>query len=118
MNSLIAAAAYAFLTAGLLAQTPAPPPNPSNLGNDANGNPLRKALKTGHVSNYDEAKVAPYKLPDPLVMRNGQRVTSAQDWRTKRRPEILQMYESEIYGRIPADAPKVKWEVTDTDSAA
>ena len=95
-----------------------PAPNPSNLGNDANGNPLRKALKTGHVSNYDEAKVAPYKLPDPLVMSNGQRVMSAQDWRTKRRPEILKIYESEIYGRIPADAPKVKWEVTDTDPAA
>lgn len=95
-----------------------PAPNPSNLGNDANGNPLRKALKTGHVSNYDEARVAPYKLPDPLVMSNGQRVTTAQDWRTKRRPEILKLYESEIYGRIPADAPKVKWEVTDTDPAA
>ena len=37
-----------------------PPANPTNLGSDANGNPLRKALKTGHISNYDESKVAPY----------------------------------------------------------
>ena len=36
---------------------------PDRLGSDANGNPLRRALKTGHVSNYDEAKVPPYTLP-------------------------------------------------------
>jgi hypothetical protein len=95
-----------------------PAPNPSNLGSDANGNPLRKALKTGHISNYDEAKVAPYTLPDPLLMANGQRVPNAQVWRTKRRPEILKLYETEIYGRIPANAPKMSWEVVDTDPAA
>ncbi len=95
-----------------------PPANPSNLGSDANGNPLRKALKTGHVSNYDEAKVPPYKLPDPLVMANGSRVTDAAEWRSRRRPEILRMYESEIYGRIPANAPRMTWEVVDTDPAA
>jgi hypothetical protein len=43
-----------------------PSSNPTNLGSDANGNPLRKALKTGHISNYDESKVGPYTLPDPL----------------------------------------------------
>jgi len=95
-----------------------PAPNPSNLGNDANGNPLRKALGTGHVSNYDEGKVKPYVLPDPLAMVNGQRVTSAQTWLTQRRGEILKLYETEIYGRIPPNAPKVSWEVVDTSPAA
>ncbi len=95
-----------------------PAPNLSNLGSDANGNPLRKALKTGHISNYDEAKVAPYTLPDPLVTANGERVPNAQIWRTKRRPEILKLYQNEIYGHIPANAPKVAWEVVDTDPAA
>jgi hypothetical protein len=129
MNRLVPAAACAFLSARLLAQTPTatpqPPPtapqaapNPSNLGNDANGNPLRKALKTGHISNYDESKVAPYTLPDPLVMVNGERVKNADDWRTKRRPEILRAYQNEIYGRIPANAPKVTWEVTETNPVA
>src|SRR5215510_11997690 len=93
MSRLITAAACALFSAGLIAQTsptpqqPAqPPPNPSNLGNDANGNPLRKALKTGHISNYDESKVPAYTLPDPLVMADGKRVTDAQTWRTRRRP--------------------------------
>jgi (4-O-methyl)-D-glucuronate---lignin esterase len=122
MNRLITGAACALMSAGLIAQTPSTPqqtpPNPSNLGSDANGNPLRKALKTGHISNYDESKVPPYTLPDPLVMADGKRVTDAQTWRTKRRPEILRAYQAEIYGRIPANTPKVTWEITDTDSAA
>ena len=39
-------------------------------------------------------------------------------WRERRRPEIVKLYETEIYGRIPDNAPKVKWEVTETDAAA
>jgi hypothetical protein len=97
--------------------TPAPP-SPTNLGSDANGNPLRRATKTGHVSNYNEAKVAPYTLPDPLVLANGKRVTDAATWRAQRRPEIIRMYETEIFGRIPANPPKVTWHVVDTDPAA
>ena len=90
---------------------------PTNLGSDANGNPLRLALKTGHVSNYDESKVAPYVLPDPLVLTDGRRVNDARAWRT-RRAEIVSLYESQIYGRVPANAPAVKWQVLDTDRAA
>jgi hypothetical protein len=125
--------AIALACAGLHARGQQPPPtagqaggapaaaaaaSPTNLGSDANGNPLRRALKTGHVSNYDEAKVPPYTLPDPLVMSDGRRVADAATWRTRRRPEILRMYETEIYGRIPASAPKMTWEVVDTDPAA
>jgi hypothetical protein len=100
-------------------QTPAPAPaNQTNLGNDANGNPLRRALKTGHVSNYDESKVAPYKLPDPLVMANGKRVSSASAWKRDRRPELLRLYAENIYGKVPANAPKITWEVAETDPHA
>src|SRR5829696_7542954 len=72
--------------------TPATAANQINLGRDANGNPLRRALKTGHVSNYDENKVPPYTLPDPLVMTNGALVTSANTWKRQRRPELLRLY--------------------------
>jgi len=37
---------------------------------------------------YDEAKVPKYTLPDPLSMQNGERVTTAEAWRAKRRPEL------------------------------
>jgi len=94
------------------------PAQPTNLGSDANGNPLRRALKTGHVSNYDESKVGSYTLPDPLVLANGKPVRDRQTWIRDRRPEILRMYESEIYGRVPAKTAAVRWEVTETDPRA
>jgi hypothetical protein len=109
------------IIASVHAQTPAPTStvnqNVTNLGSDANGNPLRRALKTGHVSNYDEARVPPYTLPDPLVRDNGTPVRDATAWFTERRPEILKRYDAEIYGRVPANAPKVTWEVTEVGHA-
>ena len=122
--SIAVALACAVLT--IHAQQPPPPQVASapaqgrstNLGSDPNGNPLRLALKTGHVSNYDEAKVAPYTLPDPLKMSNGQPVRDARAWTTRRRPELIRLYENEIYGRIPANAPKVSWTVSATDPQA
>jgi hypothetical protein len=91
---------------------------PTNLGTDANGNPLRFARKTGHVSNYDEAKVGRYTLPDPLVLANGKPVADAATWTRFRRPEILHLYETEIYGRTPARTPTVTWTTIATDPKA
>ena len=104
----------AFVGFGGLAVFAQQPPA-TNLGNDANGNPLRRAIKTGHVSNYDETKVGPYTLPDPLVFADGKPVKDAKAWQERRRPEILHLYETEIYGRVPANAPHVTWRVTETD---
>jgi hypothetical protein len=90
---------------------------PALTRTDANGNPLRRA-PTGHVSNYDEAKVGSYTLPDPLVLQNGKPVRNANIWLKQRRPEILKLYETEIYGRVPASAPTVTFKVTETDTNA
>jgi len=84
---------------------------------DAKGNPLRYAA-TGHVSNFDEAKVGAYSLPDPLVMNNGKPVTDAAAWAKVRRPELIALYEREIFGAVPAGAPKATFEVVSTDVAA
>ena len=50
-------------------------------------------------TNYDEAKAGTYTLPDPLILRNGKRVSSAADWSRLRRPEILEMFRANVYGR-------------------
>jgi hypothetical protein len=72
--------------------------------------------KAPNHANYDESKANPYpNLPDPLMMNNGQKVTTPQMWWEKRRPEIVEMYEKYVYGRIPKDVPKVKWSVTAVD---
>ena len=68
-----------------------------------------------NAANYDEAKANPYpKLPEPLVLKNGKKVTSAKTWWNQRRPEIVEDFDREIYGRVPKATPKVKWEVTST----
>jgi len=129
-RAVLCAAGIVWAAFGVTAQQPAPTSAPAagqttpatgrstNLGADPNGNPLRLALKTGHVSNYDETKVAPYTLPDPLIMSDGTPVKGVSTWQTRRRPEILRLYEAEIYGRVPAQAPRVTWLVTETDSQA
>lgn len=55
--------------------------------------------------NYDESKIPDYTLPDALVCTDGTRVTSAADWKRKRRPELMHLFEEQVYGRAPA-APK------------
>jgi GH35 family endo-1,4-beta-xylanase/lysophospholipase L1-like esterase len=71
--------------------------------------------KAPNAANYDEAKANPYpNLPDPLVLKNGKKVTNAKTWWQQRRPEIVEDFDREIYGRVPNTTPKVRWEVTDT----
>jgi len=66
-----------------------------------------------NAANYDEAKANPYpNLPDPLILNNGKKVTTAKQWWIKRRPEIVEDFDREIYGRVPKNTPKVTWEVT------
>ena len=65
--------------------------------------------------NYDEAKANPYpELPDPLVLKNGKKVKTAKAWWSERRPQIVEDFDREIYGRVPKVTPKVNWEVTST----
>ncbi len=65
--------------------------------------------------NSDESKANPYpKLPDPLVLNDGEKVTTPAMWWNRRRPEIVEDFDREIYGRVPPNTPKVNWEVTAT----
>jgi len=77
------------------------------LRRGADGDP-----KSANAANYLEAKAGPVgKLPDPLVLKNGKRVISAEMWWKKRRPEIVEEFDREIYGRVPRNTPTVRWEV-------
>lgn len=65
------------------------------------------------AANSDESKATPYaSLPDPLVFNNGDPVNTAEQWE-KRKLEILEDFDREIYGRVPAKTPAVSWEVVD-----
>lgn len=67
-------------------------------------------------ANIDEARANPYPvLPDPLTLKNGRKVGDAKTWFDKRRPEILEDYTREVYGRVPANLPPVQWKVVAVD---
>jgi len=81
---------------------------------------LRRGVDGSHpdapnAANYDESKANPFgPLPDALTLNNGKKVTSAKMWWTQRRPQIVEYFDREIYGRIPPHTPKVTWKVTST----
>src|SRR3954469_14245178 len=67
------------------------------------------------AATYDEAAATPFpRLPDPLVMNDGTKVTTAAQW-TKRRAEIKELFDREVYGRVPQKMPTVKWEVVSSE---
>jgi len=67
-------------------------------------------------ANYDSTLANPFtSLPDVLRLKDGRRVTNARQWQQRRR-EIIGDFEREVYGRVPANVPKVTWTVTATDT--
>lgn len=44
-------------------------------------------------------------LPDPLTTAAGNRVTTTDQWETVRRPGILELFRTHVYGRAPVVAP-------------
>jgi len=73
-------------------------PGPSGNPNDPN------------AANSDESKTTDYVLPDLLVLKNGSKVNSVSEWE-KRRAEIKEDFDTEVYGRFPNDIPNVNWKV-------
>jgi hypothetical protein len=68
--------------------------------------------------NYDEEKVPSYTLPDPLTTCDGRKVTDAPIWFTVRRPEILQLFTTQVYGRSPGRPQNMTFAVTSVDEQA
>jgi hypothetical protein len=68
-----------------------------------------------NAANYDEARGNPYpELPDALKLDNGKPVKSAKQWWSKRRPEIVEHFDREVYGRVPKELPDVSWTTAET----
>ena len=77
--------------------------------------PVSNDSKAPNATNYDESKANPYpNLPDPLKLNNGKPVTTAKQWWSQRRPQIVAAFDHEIYGVVPANVPKVTWQVVST----
>lgn len=76
---------------------------------------MRKGREGFGKDTSSEKTANPYKdsMPDLLTFKDKTKVKSADQW-PKRRAEIVEEFEREVYGRIPNNVPKVKWEVTKT----
>jgi hypothetical protein len=119
------ACSSAFLSVAQTAPARPPTPTPAQLAAEKDHQRLMGLLgikelrrgadtdaKSPFAANYDESKAGIYpRLPDPLLLKSGKRVTSARVWWTRRRPQIVEYFDREIYGRVPANLPKVTWEV-------
>jgi hypothetical protein len=121
---------HAGVAAAFQAPVPTPPPpTPTQIASQEDRQKMLDllhiaSLRTGangsnpdapNAANYDETKANPYPtLPDPLLLKNGKKVKTDKDWWSKRRPEIVEDFDREIYGRMPKVTPAVKWEVTGT----
>jgi len=68
--------------------------------------------------NHDEAKVPAYQLPDPLVCVDGTRISDAAGWRDKRRPEVLETFITQMYGRVPRIDTPPTFDVVSVDRNA
>jgi hypothetical protein len=130
VTSIITSPGHAQQPAGApgASGAPAPLPSPATLAAQADRQNMMDQLhittlrrgadgnnkQSPFYANYDESKANPYPtLPDPLVMNNGKKVTTAAMW-PARRAEIKEMFDREIYGRVPAVTPKVTWQVIKT----
>src|SRR6187455_2499823 len=139
MKRVLSIGAALIVAAGaVLAQFTPPPPVPLDMSKVPPGSPEPKtwtaaedhqnmmnqlgikSLRPGpsgnesapNHANYDESKANPYPdLPEVLTLKNGKKVTTPGMWWKQRRPEIVEDFEREVYGRLPADIPKVTWSV-------
>jgi len=67
--------------------------------------------KASNAANSDESKAKTYtSLPDPLVFNDGKKVNTPEQW-WKRRKEIKEYFDKDVYGRMPANVPSVRWKV-------
>ncbi|MCF2506864.1 prolyl oligopeptidase family serine peptidase [Dyadobacter sp. CY107] len=75
-------------------------------------------LTNSMAQNYDEAKVPPYVLPELLKTTAGKEVKNKKMWEEVRRPEILRLFEDNIYGQLPKDYDSIRYTLKNEDKAA
>jgi hypothetical protein len=69
-------------------------------------------------ANYDESAVPEYTLPDPLRFANGDSVKGVSDWTNRRKPEIMSLFETEMYGKTPGRKIKATYTIVSVDTMA
>jgi hypothetical protein len=79
---------------------------------------LLVALTSVHAQNYDESKVPSYTLPEVLRTVSGKEIKNKNQWEKTRRPEILALFENNIYGQMPRAVDSIRHSVVTEDGQA
>lgn len=75
-------------------------------------------LNAQFTPNYDESKVPDFKLPSLLRAENGKNIASSKEWEEIRRPEILSIFETQMYGKIPNNEVPVTFKLLEYSRVA
>lgn len=59
---------------------------------------------------------ATYTLPDPLICSDGSKVTTAEQWNSKRRAEILKLFSDNMFGSFPPKPEGLHFQVLSEDN--
>ena len=70
------------------------------------------------AQNYDETKVPSYTLPEVLKTSTGQIIKNTREWENNRRPEVLTLFENDVYGQMPKDYDSLAFIVTNESGNA
>ncbi|MDR1098259.1 MAG: acetylxylan esterase [Tannerella sp.] len=62
-------------------------------------------------ANYDESKVPHYDLPDVLLSGSGRKIETREQWEKQRRPELLELFATRMYGKTPDEKIPVRYEL-------
>ena len=68
--------------------------------------------------NYDESRVPQFIVPDPLVSFKGRKIRNTRKWIKKRRPELLNFFTENVYGRIPGELDISSWDIVEESNNA
>ena len=68
--------------------------------------------------NYDEDKVPIFKVPNPLEMFCGERVNTIEEWEGRRRPELLDFFTHNVYGKVPGELKFSSFRIVEQSNSA
>ena len=65
--------------------------------------------------NYDLDKVPKHDLPNPLIFKNGSKITSQEQWKDVCRKELINLFCDNLYGHIPGKFKDLKVSILSID---
>ncbi len=92
-----------------------------NYGNTMNSNfrtyflPFVLFIGIMNISAQNSSENFNFDLPNLLKTTDGKTIQTVEEWEKVRRPEILNLFETYVYGKIPIENIDIKFKVIKSD---